>query len=419
MSNEDDSIQTLCLKDILENYPEALISHVLEKMHGHGNAFKEDTFFTQLALKKIWKDPNLAEKFMDIFDEYASCGRVHIFFYRLDEKKEYLQLLKDEEKLREILPGKARELINKKIFVWDSKRPQLAEIRHQSHNGGELLFKWIESRVWHERVSGASALSPPKYVRREERSVNYFIVNLKEGTAQLRIQLIKPNALKSLKLEYEIYQREIENLIDFKKFRRIALESVVRKLLLSMEIKNLKSWELWLPGGGWIRGKGKLKRYKIIGLGMKILRVKLFGRKLFCEWEIKNRDWGELYVETKVNGEKDILTIITPCEPTQMKYILEKIMGIGKNKVADKTLKKFVKKMENNPWLGRIALSFDYHFFQLKKEEVTAGHLIDSEWFQTDRVVFAIKSLCDNFPKVYDCKGGGKKLALFKVSKKR
>jgi hypothetical protein len=188
---------------------------------------------------------------------------------------------------------------------------------------------------------------------------------------------------------------------------------------LSREIKNLKSWELWLPGGGWIHGKDKLKRYKIIGLGMKILRLKLFGRKLFCEWEIKNRDWGELYVETKVNGEKDILTIMSPCEPAQMKYILEKIMGIGKNKVIDRKLKKFVKKMEGNPWIGRIALSFDYHLNQLKKEEVTAGHLIDSEWFQRDRVVFAIKSLCENFPKVYNCKGGGKKLALFKISKKR
>jgi hypothetical protein len=377
-----------------------------------GRTFEEgDTYFTQHVLNKIWKEPVLAEEFMDIFDGDACYGRVHIFFFRLEEQQ-YVPL-RDEKKLREILTEDSRKLVNKKLFVWESNQPKLAEIRHHFSGGnGELLFKWVESRLWDQRVSGGTASSPPEYVRRTERSVNYFIIDLKDGTAQLRIKMIKQNALKSLKKEYEIYQREIEKFIDFNKFIRIPLESVVRKLLMSLEIKNPKAWELWLPGGGWIRGKGKLRRYKIIGLGMRLLRVKLFGRKLHCEWDIKNRDWGESMVETKVNGERDVLTIISPCDKKQMTHVLGKVMSISKNTVKDGTLKKFVKK---NSRLERIALSFDYHLNQLKKEDITAGHLVDSEWFRQDRVVYAVKLLCDAFPKVYTYSGSGKKLAVSKV----
>lgn len=410
MFNQDRSIQTECLKEILENCPDDLISHVLTRMRGQ--TFEEgDTYFTQHALTKIWKESVLAEEFMDIYDEHAGCGRVHIFFYQLNDQQ-YIPL-RNENKVREILSDETGNLINKKLFVWDSNQPKLAEIRHHFSGGyGELLFKWVESRQWDERVSGGTAASPPEYVRRTERSVNYFIINLRDGTAQLRIQLIKQNALKSLKKEYEIYQREIEKFIDFNKFKRIPLESVVRKLLTSLEIKNPKAWELWLPGGGWIRGKGKLRRYKIIGLGMRLLRVKLFGRKIQCEWEIKNREWGDSIVETKVNGEKDALTIMTPCDTKQMAHILGKVMDIGKNTVKDGILKKFVKKYN---LLERIALSFDYHLNHLKKEEITAGHLVDSEWFQQDRVIYAIKLLCEAFPKAYICTGSGKKMAVSKV----
>jgi len=415
MSNENSSIQTECLNYILKNYPAAFFLTLLNKMSIPISS-KKDIDSPDLALKKSWRKLGLAEKAMDFFDDYACNGRVHIFFYNLCENK-YFPQLRYVENLRRILPEEYRSLINRKIFVWDSKNPKLVEIRHRFNKGsGDLIFKWVETRFWDERVSGSTAQSPPQYVRRKERSVNYFIIDLGKGTAQIRIQLIKPNALKSLKMEHEIYQKEIKKLVDFNIFRRIELESVVRKMLMDKKI-NPKSWEIWLPSGGCFIAKGRLKLYVKVGFNINITRfLDFFSRKLLFEWCLENEGWGPLYVKLKVDGEKDVLTIYSPCDQKQIISILNRAMSIRKNKVKNKDLKKFVK---NKPCLERIVLSFDYHLNRLKRKKVIAGHLIDGEWLQENKVVTAIESLCENFPKNYYYKGIGKNLTLIRISKKR
>lgn len=409
MFNNDDSIQTRCLSDILSSYPGELHAILLNEIPDLVS--EEDADSTDQILKRVWGNQKLAEKYLDILDNYENKGRTHIFFYHLQDK-EYLGRLRDEKKLKEILPVEERGLVNEKVFLWDSPGPKLVNIRHHFHNDrGELAFKWVESRLWDERVAGGTTASPPRYVRRKERAVNYFIVDLNEGIAQLRIQLIKPNALQPLKSAYEIYLEEIEKLIDFKKFKRIDLESVVKKFLSDREIEP-KSWEIWLPGGGCFTAKGKPALYLKLGLGMSKLRlIDFFGRIICCEYRSKNHSWGPANVKLKLDGEKDIFTIYSPCEQQQMTLIIDKVISIKKNKIGDRNLNKFQK---NNPRMGRIALSFDYHFRRFKREEVTTGHLMANEWLQKNKVVDAIKLLCGDFPKNYDNKGSGKNFTLLK-----
>ncbi len=409
MAKDYDSIQNRVLSDILKNYPKEFHEILLKKMPGF--SVKDDDE-TALVLGNILGKSESADKFLEIFDEHKDKGIVHIFFYRLDDK-EYLERLRDERNLKKILPETARNLINKKILIWDSPAPTLVNIRHSFQNGhGELAFKWVESRMWDERESKGTIDSPPYYDRRKERSVNYFIIDLNEGIAQMRIQLIKPNALQSLKGEYDIFLEEIEKLLDFKKFRRIALESVAKSFLFDETITQ-KTWELWLPEGGCFTAKDKPAKY--IKFGFKLKLITFFVRKLNFDYKPKKRIWGPPVVRLKLDGEKDILTINNYCDQEQMTEIINKVLIIKENKIGDKIISNSVK---NELLINsiRIAISFDYHFRLFKNKKVTAGHLIDSEWLQRDGVLNAMNLLGDNFPDNFDKKGSGKNLTLTRIS---
>jgi hypothetical protein len=413
------------LKDILDNNLKPLRLRILENLPGVDP--EKNTDSVKKFLKRKLDEPESAEEFMGMYDDYASNGRVHIFFYRVIDK-DYLKYL--EENYVDSPQKKDSELVGRNILLWGSAKPVLVAIENRNRNGcNELWFKWVESRLWDERVKGVTPDSPPHFERRLERSVNYFIVDLDNGIAQLRIQHIKPNALKPLKEEYEIYLGEVEKLLDFKYFRRIAMESVVKNFLLEKAIEP-SSWEMQLPNSGKFTAKGKPTRYtgflrripllKMLRSNI-INRLDFFGRKLFCECQLKKRDWGPLDVKIKVDGEKDILTVLSLSDHVQMETIIERIMDVKKNKLIDKIMKRFFSKIADNKskpeqfLLERIVLSFDYHFTRLEETEIKAGHLEDSEWLQHDRVHKAMDLLCQLFPKNFSSAGRGKKRILVKI----
>jgi len=407
---KESNIKKECLENILKDFPADLLERLFKGFASRVAFEKKDS--SALVLKKIWSDPELAKEFMDKFDDYACNGRQHIFFFRLRDK-EYLEILRDERELTEKWPDEASSLINKKIFLWEADFPSLVEVRHKVlPEPGQLVIKWVETRLWDERLSGTTMFSTPKYVRRKERSVNYFIIDLSNGNAQMHLQLIRPNPLKPLKQEYAIYQKEVSKLIDFNKFVRVPLESVMKSLLLGKKVWQ-KSWEIWLPNEGCFTAKGRPSIYtRILGFLLRVFRLDfIFGRKLFCEWGVENREWGPSEVEVRVDGEKDVLTIRSSCDQTQITGILDQIKRIKQNTVKNKDLEKFVR---DNPRLERVVLSFEYHLDRLRRKEVTAGHLLDSEWLQKNKVNDAIKLLCKKFPRQFGCMREGKKLALFK-----
>jgi hypothetical protein len=428
MLNDTDILKEDCLKDILGDYPESFVASVLNEMPAVEFYQVIDTPF--LFLQRHWRKNDFAETFVEFFDERKKhgSGLVHVFFYRLADKK-FLQLLRNKEKVLEMIPAQHRQCFNRKSFSWSSWQPELVEIRHDydgNKGEGTLLFKWVEERAWAKRTEGTTASSPPAYEQRRERAVQFFIVDLKSGEAQLRIQIIKPNSLKSkiLREQYAFYWGEVEKLLRPGEFRRLALESVVKKFLTKKDIEP-KSWEIQLPSGGNFTAKGKPALYVTIGKGIKVfgfifkairfnvLRLlDFFGRKLNCECLIDSVEWGVPEVRIDVDGEKDILTIKSPADPFQFAAIIDKAMSVKENKVIDKVLNRFFK---SSAVLARVVLSFDYHFSRFKNNQVTVKEILKNEWLPKDEVVDAINRLCLAFPKQFGSRGLGESLTLYKI----
>jgi hypothetical protein len=291
-------------------------------------------------------------------------------------------------------------------FLWWAAQPVLVSVESRKYNGrSEVWFKWVESRLWNEWKTDRPT---PYFVRRMERSVSYFIIDLENKRAQLRIQLIRPNALKSLKEEYNQFRAEIDKLLGFFHFSRLPMEAVVKKFLSLNRIEPL-TWEMKLPHGAYFSAKGKPDLFFSIfskipilrQLGIGVINKKIFfGRKLSCEYQLAKDDWGSLKVRIKVDGEKDVLTVLIECEHLQMETIIDTILRIDKNRVIDNNLKRFLKNLTSVErfLFERIVLSFDYHFSRLEYSEIKEKHLEDTEWLPKKIVKNARDRLWQQYP---------------------
>jgi hypothetical protein len=137
---------------------------------------------------------------------------------------------------------------------------------------------------------------------------------------------------------------------------------------------------------------------------------------LFCECQLENRDWGDLDVKLKLDGEKDILTVLNPTDHLQMETIIDKVLSISRNNVGNEILEK---SLSGKAELKRIILSFDYHFTRLEETVISAGHLENIEWLQPNRIHEAMDLLCELFPANFRSTGLGKNRILEIIFKKK
>ena len=189
-----------------------------------------------------------------------------------------------------------------------------------------------------------------------------------------------------------------------------------------------------LPDGAYISAKGepelffniftrsKIPLLKKLGLSV-INRKIFFGRKLSCECKLAADDPESPEIRIKIDGEKDILTVLNECEQKQMKTIIDNVLAVDKNKVIDDNLKKFLK---NKKYLNnltaverflfeRIVLSFDYHFTRLADSEIKERHIEDSEWLSKKIVGIAVDRLCQEYPGNFIPKGTRSNRVLEKI----
>ncbi|MFC2155534.1 hypothetical protein ACFLRB_03460 [Acidobacteriota bacterium] len=300
-------------------------------------------------------------------------------------------------------------------FLWWAAKPELMSVTSRNTNGRrEVWFKWVQSRLWNEWITDRKVNPTPFFKRRMKRSVSYFIVDLENKIAQLRIQLIRPNALKSLKDEYKQFRTEIDKLLGFLHFSRIPMEAVVKQFLSRDEIRPM-TWEIQLPHGAYISAKGEPKLFFTIfskipllkKLGFNVInKTVFFGRKLSCECKLAANDPASPEIRIKIDGEKDVLTVLSEYEQKQLHTIIDNILAVSQNKVIDYTLKKFLKKKKYPNSLSsaerflfeRIVLSFDYHFTRLEDSEIKERHIEDSEWLTKETVRIAVDRLYQEYP---------------------
>lgn len=181
-------------------------------------------------------------------DELHLWGRQYVILYKLKNPTatatlNFLAELADPKAKGSILNhGHIKRVLNTNICRWVSRNPFLAEVKHQYNavtNSGTLAFKWVRTRQHDELIK--NILTP-----KQKRSVNFFIINLKDGSAELRIQTLPNRPQQDFDEEVQIYQVEIGKLNLSNYFEVVSIEQVMRYFLLK-KIYEISTWDVKTP----------------------------------------------------------------------------------------------------------------------------------------------------------------------------
>jgi hypothetical protein len=255
-------------------------------------------------------------------DKLKVYGKQHVIMYKLknpedEATKAYLDELRQSKKGKDLLSNNEVSTKFNKIYChWTAKTPFLSEVSHTYNTAtktGKLIFKWVYTRGY--QITGVPE-------DQQERSVNFFIINLENGTAELRIQTLPVMPYLDFNTELLIYESAISKLIDFDKFEVVSLESVMKNLLLE-KILEISNWSVTKANGATVdvAGEGPSLYQKIFLINQRGVKP----RELTAFWEDCQQVVGQkdLYFYLKNENNTILFNAITDRELVD--YILYKI----------------------------------------------------------------------------------------------
>lgn len=278
------------------------------------------------------KKPPHFEDLVEYLDELKPWGKQCVSRYALRyTEKEYLKQLLDPDYIKERLSKlNLKDRYNNHICRWDSDTPFLSEVRHNfdyDNKRGWLSFKWIQTRRFRILVDDAYRIF-------KERSVNFFIIDLEDGSAQLRIQSLRSKPLKKIEQELQTYTEEIEKLLDFHRFSPISLEPVMKQFLFK-KVLPITYWSIKTQ-------KGKLRGYKVSPSFMQrrlILpfqgvtphEIQVYWK---CQQEVGNRD--RLYFALEAEDNVIVFNAIT--DKRRVNYLLSSLLATARRHSKDEKI---------------------------------------------------------------------------------
>lgn len=161
---------------------------------------------------------------LEYVDDLKMYGKQRIFLFRFECKEPILQLSNDD-----YVRGMVGEVFDKPIYEWQIDKPTLVHVKRTKDlysKDSLLVFKFIEMRKFDLQIDNIIE-------QFEERSTNFFIINLSKGYAELRLQQLPTNALLNLREEYDLFIEEIKKCLDkiFVCFKPITLERVMQTII--------------------------------------------------------------------------------------------------------------------------------------------------------------------------------------------
>lgn len=161
---------------------------------------------------------------LEYVDNLKMWGKQRIFLFEINgNQRELINQLSDPDEDRKLVG----DLYDNPVYHWNAPKPFLAHVKHTTDpDTGALLlvFKLIEMHDYKLMIDGTAQTY-------EERSTNFFIINLRDGYAELRIQRLPVNANKKLKEERELLEAELRKYLDFDRFEPIPLEPIMVEML--------------------------------------------------------------------------------------------------------------------------------------------------------------------------------------------
>lgn len=283
------------------------------------------------------KKPPHFEDLVEYVDELRPWGKqcVSLYALRYDER-EYLKQLLDPDYIKERLGDKERlgenleDRYNNNVCRWKSNTPFLSEVRHNfdyDNKRGWLSFKWIQTRKFQKLVGVMLKTF-------EERSVNFFIIDLADGSAQLRIQTLPSMPLKKLDQELQTYTKEIEKLLEFHRFSPVSLQLVMREFLFK-KVLPIARWSVQTQRGNLIGAKVSpsfvQRRLTLPFQGVTPREVNVYWK---CQQEVGNRN--RLFFALEAKDNVIVFNAIT--DESKVNYLVSNLLEAARLHLKDEKI---------------------------------------------------------------------------------
>jgi len=294
-------------------------------------------------------------------------------------------------------------LFNNNTLVWEAPEPDppnpitslepvLAEVKlFRREQVKFLCFKWVETRSYLLKKNKEAPI--PTFDREYERSVNFFIINLNNGTSEIRIQSLQDYSDSDLNELLDFYVEEISKVITFSKFSRIPLEPVI-KSIIDKQILVPSRWQFIYPGKKPLEGKGNPKLFFKLGLPF----TNYFGRFIGIKWKYKQKKEKTDKIFFSIRGDRDHINFNSITDKSKVDFILSELKKLATENIEMDELKIF----ENlHPEYSRVLLSIDYYFSRLKKLTIKAEYISSEIWLSKNIIIEIFEALAENFPKSF------------------
>jgi hypothetical protein len=250
-------------------------------------------------------------------DDLKMWGRQRIFLYDIKGNREDLtkQLSSSAEVRKLELVGAA---YNKPIYRWEASELFLAKAEHTEDpdTGAPLLvLKFIETREY-------DVESTPH----DERSVNFFIVNLRDGFAELRLQQLPTGAHRNLREERQLFEAEIARHLKLKRFSHgftpIQLEPIMGEILRTPTYA-IKSTE-------FVAGKDIRPKAPTLLVILNQLFEHPMPREIAAYWECVQDVLGKRRLHFTLLGSNDHLAFGGIADPCMINDILRNVVNLSR-----------------------------------------------------------------------------------------
>jgi len=249
---------------------------------------------------------------LEYVDDLKMWGKQRIFLFSIDYENAIQ--LSDIIRVRRMV-GK---VYDNPVYEWQIDKPTLVHVKKTKDSYTEdslLIFKFIEMRQFNRQIG----INIKQF---EERSTNFFIINLSQGIAELRLQRLPINAKLNLREEYDLFIEEIKKYLGdiFDRFKPITLERAMRKIFRKPKFRST----IITFVAGQKNKKASSTFLTVVNHLFKNPRINYIAGY----WIYKQRKLGKSKLYFSLYGNSNSIEIGGLADPDRIRDILKKIVNI-------------------------------------------------------------------------------------------
>lgn len=289
---------------------------------------KEQGLPIKPRLKKMWADveewlsqgdASRCRALLEYVADLMMWGKQRVFLYDIRGNREALmEQLSSQAEVRELV-GTAYD---NPIYRLDDRGLFLGEAEHTKDpdTGAPLLvLKFIQTREFDVEVDRI-------LTSHEERSINFFIVNLREGFAQLRVQQLPTRAHRNLNEERQLLEAAIGRHLKLKRFSDtfspIQLEPIMAKIRRAPIYTVISA--------DFVAGKGIKKEANFLFAILAIMFKNPVPVKIAAYWECDQDVLGKRRLYFTLHGGNDHIAFGGITDPRRINDILQNTVNISR-----------------------------------------------------------------------------------------